>query len=75
MNAKRMSRAAVMAAGAGMSALMICAGPVSADPQDPPPSPTSPPAPGQPGGIALPHTGGSQHGGHGSTQDPQPGTP
>jgi hypothetical protein len=77
MNVKRTSRVAVITASVGISALMFGTGPVSAVPLDPPPSPISP-APDQPpatGKIALPQSGGSQHGGHALPQQPQPGTP
>jgi hypothetical protein len=83
MDVNRMARAAVITASVGISALMFGTGAASAVPLDPPPSPTSPapdqpPAPGQ---IALPQSGGSQHGGHPlplqpqQPQQPQQGTP
>jgi hypothetical protein len=77
MNVKRKARVAVITASVGISALVLCTEPVSAVPLDPPPSPTSP-APDQPpptGQIALPQSGGSQHGGHPLPQQPPPGTP
>jgi hypothetical protein len=77
MDINRMAKAAVIAAGVGISALMFGIGPVSAVPLDPPPSPTSP-APDQPpppGQIALPQSGGSQHGGHPLPMQPPPETP
>ena len=78
MDVNRMARAAVITAGIGVSALMFGTGPVSAVPLDPPPSPTSPapdqpPAPGPK--IALPQSGGSQHGGHALPVQPPPGSP
>ena len=80
MDVNRIAKAAVIAASVGVSALMIGTGAVSAVPLDPPPSPTSP-APDQPpapGRVALPQSGGSQHGGHPlplQPPQPQPGTP
>jgi hypothetical protein len=85
MYVKRMARAAVVAASLSTSALIFGTGPVSAVPLDPPPSPISPSDPGEPqvdvptppagGTIALPHSGGSIHGGHPATQLPPPGAP
>jgi hypothetical protein len=81
MDVNRMASAAVITAGVGISALMFGTGPVTAAPLaplDPPPSPTSPapdqpPAPGSK--IALPQSGGSQHGGHALPVQPPPGSP
>jgi hypothetical protein len=76
MNVFRRASAAAVAASVGISALVFGAGPVSAVPLDPPPSPISPAPP--PGQIALPQSGGSQHGGHPlplQPQQPQPETP
>lgn len=80
MNAKRIARATVIAAGVGISGLVVGTGPVSAVPLDPPPSPISPapdqpPAPATGPQIALPQSGGSQHGGHPLPMQPPPGTP
>jgi hypothetical protein len=77
MDVNRMARAALIAA-TGISAIMFGTGPVNAAPMDPPPSPTSPapdqpPAPGPK--IALPQSGGSQHGGHALPVQPPPGSP
>jgi hypothetical protein len=79
MDINHMAKAAVVAAGVGVAALMFGTGPVSAVPLDPPPpppptspAPDQPPAPGQ---IALPQSGGSQHGGHALPMQPPPGTP
>ena len=80
MDVNRMAKAAVIAGSVVISALTFGIGAVSAVPLDPPPSPTNP-APDQPpptGQIALPQSGGSQHGGHALPQQPpQPrqGTP
>jgi hypothetical protein len=77
MDVNRMARAALMAASVGVSAIVFGTGLVGAVPLDPPPSPTSP-APDQPPAsakIALPQSGGSQHGGHALPQQPPPGTP
>jgi hypothetical protein len=82
MDVNRMARAAVIAASTAISALVFGIGPVSAVPLDPhpPPSPVGPapdetPPPGPQ--IALPQSGGSQHGGHALPQQSQrqPGTP
>ena len=78
MNVKRTARVAVIAAGLTTSALALGTGSVSAVPLDPPPTPppVSPaPEPPPPGQIALPQSGGSQHGGHALPQQSQPGPP
>jgi hypothetical protein len=84
MDVNRMARAAVTTASIGISGLLLGIGPVSAVPLDPPtppspvgPAPDEPPAPGPGPGpkIALPQSGGSQHGGHALPVQPSPGSP
>jgi len=77
---KRTVVSAVITAGVGMSAFMFGTGSVSAVPLDPPPPPSPVgPAPDEPPAagpkIALPQSGGSQHGGHALPLQPPPGTP
>jgi hypothetical protein len=80
MDVNRMARAAVITASVGISALLLGTGPVSAVPLDPPtppspvgPAPDEPPTTGPK--IALPQSGGSQHGGHALPVQPPPGSP
>ena len=76
MDINRMARAAVVAAGVGLSAFVFGAGPIGAVPLDPPPSP---PVPGEPHvddsmpgmpGMSGPHSGRSMHGGPSARGNP-----
>lgn len=81
MDLKRIAGVAAIAAGVGISAVTFGVSPVTAAPFNPPAAPTSTPAPDEPqpdeptrptDGIVIPHSGGSDHGGHPATEEPQP---